>query len=283
MVKGLFAEQKRLGEEIDRFKLNYQKDGKSRKNKVEYFASKLQSLASLFSEFQENNKTLETEFANKVQDADYFKNNYFEKVSEIYTSLEALIKNDLEEFNNANRSEDKEANKPVMELVDLTLDKDFSKKMLELLSVRIQKYANLDLKTWKFNMNRADHYWNDYVAGCAFIEENFKADYDILKLKEEQDAINDLYQGIAVLIEERLAAAEANEQEEENFNLNNTILRLNESLRSIKRDSNDDFKLPRIQVPKFNGSFIAGQNFEIYTLHLFIQRKTSLTFKNYNT
>lgn len=253
MATALFDEQRRLGEEIDRAATNYGKAGKDRKNSVEFFNRKIDSIKSLFTEFNENNTEIESEYREKVQDHDYFTNNYFGSISEMYTKALSKMENDLKLF-----CDNLGARDGISEIV---ANKEFAKRMLTLLSDRAKKCPNVDLKTLRFNLTRADRYWQSYSQCKQQIVAGNGAQAD---LENEASEVHDVHQAIVVMIEEQIAAAEESEERDydpfAHGDLNRTMLQINESLRSFSpryssRDSYDDVKLPRIQIPKFDGSF----------------------------
>lgn len=133
--------------------------------------------------------------------------------------------------------------------------------MIELFTIRVQKCVNLDLKTWKFNMNRADRYWVDYKNLHNVFKEKFRNEFDNLNLDDEFIDLNDKHQAIIVFIEAKINSGEQEESwENVSFELNNTMQQLNANLRFMRKEPNE-IQLPRIQFPKFDGS--NGQNLGI--------------------
>lgn len=272
----VFSEQKRLGEEIDRFKENYGKDGKARKCKESYFVNKISSLKELFKEFDERHKDIEQTYADKVQEHEYFTNNYYNAIKNIYDTTLAKIETELNEFKGVKSSTPHGSpTQNTAKLGELIADKDFIKKMLELLLDRVLKCANLDKKTWSFNLQRAEQYWANYEVVTSTIKNDHNEEYVKMQLMQERNNTYDAYQTITTSIEEKLASAEDDDEPRINdaeLTLNQTMIAFSESLKQI-REPREELKLPRMQIPKFSGSFDKWPEFRDLYIALVHSRK----------
>lgn len=139
----------------------------------------------------------------------------------------------------------------------------------------------MDLKTWKFYLIRAERYWFEYKNYLENLQENHAEYFNNNQLSEEQNEVHDMYQEITVFIEQVIADAEVEENEQFNnheqfdeFDLNRTMFELSQNIRHMKKDSHDDFKLPRITLPKFDGSFSKWPEFRDLFVSLIHNRKT---------
>lgn len=200
----LFEEQKSLGVQIDKFRINYTKDREARKKDVPYFENKRTILKEFFEEFEGNHKAIEMEYQDRVQDHEYFTNNYFDQIHAMYLDLLSKISIDRKAF----LEKMKEKLPVVSELGEVLSKRAFNKRMIELLAVRFQKGLQLDEETWKFNLERVERYWSSYKQCVEMIIEKYNSDYENLKLQEEIIVMQDLYQEMVVSVEDKLARLE---------------------------------------------------------------------------
>ncbi|XP_055306475.1 uncharacterized protein LOC129570781 [Sitodiplosis mosellana] len=90
------AAQKQRMDTLKKFVTNYSKDGKSIKNKVEYFEKRLQRLQDWWVSFDKaNHELIET---GKNEKDEYFTDNHFEKAKTGYQDIRSKIQQDMVDF-----------------------------------------------------------------------------------------------------------------------------------------------------------------------------------------
>ncbi|XP_053990009.1 uncharacterized protein LOC128882436, partial [Hylaeus volcanicus] len=90
------AAQKQRMDTLKKFVTNYSKDGKSIKNKVEYFEKRLQRLQDWWVSFDKANHELIETGKNKKDE--YFTDNHFEKAKTGYQDIRSKIQQDMVDF-----------------------------------------------------------------------------------------------------------------------------------------------------------------------------------------
>lgn len=268
-VTRLLLEQKETGEDIERLLINYKKDPAARKTAARY-AQISTELDSLWMRFERNHLAvlaIDTE-----HNREYFTRNYFEVVSSFRDQILAKLQLDMSNLNKSESNDQGKSNES--EMIDTwTSERTLYSGMLR---TNLDKFNTFDEKEndtdeLEFMLRRIERYYNLFTR-FHFLCKNSTAtpttSTDESTLDNEYDELTDKFQTLSVRIESVISQLSSK-------NLNNPT-DLSTLLERCLNNSKNEIRLPRIEVPKFNGDMNNWQEFrELFSTMIHENKKIS--------
>lgn len=269
-----------LGEEIQKREILHKKEGKARKTK-ERLLNVGKSLLNLWQQFEVVHGKIE-ELA-EDRNIPYFMDDYYSYVSEIYLRTQRLVKDDmskLEKSKSSTRNSDQPSsatlsNKtpstsishqnssestPTQNEQSIVVKKSLivrleRKNMLEnfINKVAGKNLSEIDLiEDLEFMQGQSERYFEMFSNSHVEALHLQMQTADKTDLMQEFNDIEDSYQTVIVMLDSRISQkrkeeVEANEHQNDSLNHDSTFRS------TFMNFSNNNVKLPKIEIPKFDG------------------------------
>ena len=230
-VATLLANQENLGEAIGKAFTNFSKANHSQKNKLTYVSNKLQEVQELFKVFEENNAEL---LKLEEKSVPYFEKNYFEEIKKLFKKHFKVMFDHQQQL-----------------IVSLSEKDDKGSSIFKIQKIQFQVLDKM--------LEEPSNY--DNVGSFELQYEDIHAVFN--KVSRNNEAILDIVVNLDSIPEE--IGYEAYEMlKKKTFvklgELKSKINNLKE-FTATKRHSDDD-KMPKIEIPKFDGNYVKWPAFK---------------------
>lgn len=228
-------EQKDIGEEIERLLRNYKKDGPARKTESRITQIST-NLSKLWSTFESNHAKIEALDTEKKKE--YFQQDYFAVVSALHVEATNKLKADLD----AKDDKKEEDGKQIASERSMYAD---------MLRANMTKFGKFDedqneLEDLEFILNRTEKYYDLFTKShFALLTDVNLSNKDALT--SEYEVLTDEFHTLSVRIESAISQLKV--AEEPKIDTSN----LSSFIEKCMSRSTNDIRLPRIEVPKFDG------------------------------
>lgn len=253
----LLLEQKDAGEDIERLFRNYKKEPNARKT-TDRIKSLKSDLLKVWEKFAENHNRIESIDTNG--NSEYIKKKYYALISAIYSEAAAKMETDLTAALSEGSSGTGENDGKNSDLnVETVVSEVFSDRQLysEMLRANIEKFKNFgerenEVEDLEFMLHRMERYYDSFAKAhfLVFRDSNLN---NKPELSSEYDQVTDDFQCLSIQLESAISQLKLNATRTEHTNAHNSTPYFQSMLDQYLNNSKNEIRLPRIEVPKFDG------------------------------